>query len=222
MWAQCLRLILVVVLYSLTAQAQNSIADETSALPFQPPWWSSFLDVRSMEPRKRQLEKFWATRGKRGDVYIKPNALFTPMYTKKNMKPNGFFMMGKRSVGLKPNGIFAKKSHWGSSAGLFGSHKRYIKPNGLFSITKRGGEDMEEWGGLFGSNKRYIKPNGLFSITKRAGEDVEDYDIVENFDGNLDIENDGLELMPSSKREDELFLPAKIEKGPEIFWATRG
>merc|ERR550539_770434 len=166
MWAQCLRIILVLVLCSLSAQAQSRIADETVALP---PWWSSYLDLRSMEPRKRQLEKFWATRGKRGDVYIKPNALFTPMYSKKNMKPNGFFMMGKRSFNLKPNGIFAKRSHYGAQGGLFGSHKRYIKPNGLFSITKRAGEAAEDW------------------------------DIVENFDDNLDIDNDGLELMPSSK-----------------------
>ena len=59
---------------------------------------------------------------------------------------------------------------------------------------------------------------GLFSITKRSGEDMEDYDIMDD----LDIEDDGLELMPSNKREDELFLPAEAEKGPEIFWATRG
>ena len=63
---------------------------------------------------------------------------------------------------------------------------------------------------------------GLFSITKRAGEDMEDYDMVENFDGDLDIADDGLELMPSNKREDELFLPQNAEKEPEVFWATRG
>ena len=59
---------------------------------------------------------------------------------------------------------------------------------------------------------------GLFSITKRSGEDMEDYDIEDD----LDIEDDGLELIASNKREDELFLPADGEKGPEIFWATRG
>ena len=63
---------------------------------------------------------------------------------------------------------------------------------------------------------------GLFSITKRSGEDMEDYDIVEDFDDDLDIEDDGLEFMASNKREDELFSPTKGEKGPEIFWATRG
>ena len=47
---------------------------------------------------------------------------------------------------------------------------------------------------------------------------MEDYDIVDNFAGDLDME----ELMPTNKREDELFLPAEAEKGPEIFWATRG
>ena len=51
---------------------------------------------------------------------------------------------------------------------------------------------------------------------------MEDYDIMDNFAADLDIEDDGLELMPSNKREDELFLPAEAEKGPEIFWATRG
>ena len=51
---------------------------------------------------------------------------------------------------------------------------------------------------------------------------MEDYDIVEDFDDDLDIEDDGLEFMASNKREDELFSPTKGEKGPEIFWATRG
>ena len=51
---------------------------------------------------------------------------------------------------------------------------------------------------------------------------MDDYEIDEHFDEDLDIEDDGLELMPSHKREDELFLPPKAEKGPEIFWATRG
>ena len=51
---------------------------------------------------------------------------------------------------------------------------------------------------------------------------MEDYDIVENIDGDLDFEEDDLELLPSSKREDELFLPSIAEKEPEIFWATRG
>ena len=63
---------------------------------------------------------------------------------------------------------------------------------------------------------------GLFSITKRAGEDVEDYDMVENVDGDLDFEEDDLQLIPSNKREDELFLPQNAEKEPEVFWATRG
>ena len=51
---------------------------------------------------------------------------------------------------------------------------------------------------------------------------MEDYDIADNFAGDLDIEDGGVELMPTSKREDELFLPAEAEKAPEIFWATRG
>ena len=63
---------------------------------------------------------------------------------------------------------------------------------------------------------------GLFSITKRASEDVEDYDMVENVDGDLDFEEDDLQLIPSNKREDELFLPQNAEKEPEVFWATRG
>ena len=51
---------------------------------------------------------------------------------------------------------------------------------------------------------------------------MEDYDVVEDFDGDLDMEDEGLELVPSSKREDEMFVPAKAEIAPEIFWATRG
>ena len=69
----------------------------------QPAWWSSFLDLRSLEPRKRQIEKFWATRGKRGgDVYIKPNALFTPMYSKKNMKESQKYILSKKNLDLPP------------------------------------------------------------------------------------------------------------------------
>jgi len=123
------------------------------------------------------------------------------MMGKRSTLPNFFATYDdKRSISLKPNGIFAltKKSHWGTPKGLFGSAKRYMKPNGLFSITKRTSGDMEDL------------------------EDLEDYDIDEHFADELDIEDDGLELMPSHKREDELFLPAKAEKGPEIFWATRG
>ena len=116
-------------------------------------------------------------------------------------------------------GIFAltKKSHWGTPKGLFGSAKRYMKPNGdqafFLYVLKV----------LFQSSM-----SGLFSITKRTSgdmedlEDLEDYDIDEHFADELDIEDDGLELMPSHKREDELFSPTKGEKGPEIFWATRG
>ena len=51
---------------------------------------------------------------------------------------------------------------------------------------------------------------------------MEDYDIVEEFDDDLDIEDDGLEFMASNKREDELFSAANAEKEPEVFWATRG
>ena len=51
---------------------------------------------------------------------------------------------------------------------------------------------------------------------------MEDYDVVEDFDGDLDMEDEGLELVPSSKREDEMFVPAEAEMAPEIFWATRG
>ena len=71
----------------------------------QPVWWSSFLDLRSLEPRKRQIEKFWATRGKRGgDVYIKPNALFTPMYSKmkKNMKESQKYDPSKKNLDFYP------------------------------------------------------------------------------------------------------------------------
>ena len=51
---------------------------------------------------------------------------------------------------------------------------------------------------------------------------MEDYDMVENVDDDLDFEEDALQLIPSNKREDELFLPQNAEKEPEVFWATRG
>ena len=46
--------------------------------------------------------------------------------------------------------------------------------------------------------------------------------MVENVDGDLDFEDDDLQLIPSNKREDELFSAANAEKEPEVFWATRG
>merc|ERR1712154_559378 len=144
-------------------------------------------------------EKFWATRGKRSDMFI---------------KPNGFFMMGKRSspvqggqflsasptarvYGFNPNGIFATFDDKRSLS---------LKPNGIFTLTKRSKP----------FHKRYIKPNGFFSIVKRGVEDMEDYYM--DYEEDLDLAED-LEEEPA-KREEESIAPHS--KMPELFWATRG
>ena len=179
------------------------------------------LGLRSVEPRSVRTvgrqEKFWATRGKRSEMFIKPNGLFQPLNGKRDsmsmMKPNGFFMVGKRSspveggqllsvtpgarvYGFKPNGIFASFDDKRSLS---------LKPNGLFTLTKKSKP----------FHKRYIKPNGFFSIAKRGIEDMEDYDM--DYEGDLNLAD--LDLEPS-KREQESLAPRS--KMPEFFWATRG
>jgi len=163
------------------------------------------LGIRTVEPRAvrndvRQ-EKFWATRGKRGDknMFIKPNGLFQPISGKRGdlaIKPNGFFMMGKRSspvFTLKPNGFFASFDDKRSLS---------LKPNGIFSLTKR-----SNWGTDF--HKRYIKPNGLFSIAKRGLDDDMEDDI--EYDGDLELAEEDVELVPG-KRVTECFYPAKLTR----------
>ena len=117
----------------------------------------------SVKPRQlradteRNDRTFWATRGKRGDMVI---------------KPNGFFSVGKRS--FKPNGLFNIKRGFKPN-NLFNIHKRSFKPNGLFNVKK----SFMKPNGLFatfeGSKRSHsLKPNGFFSLTKRSPEDLAD------------------------------------------------
>merc|ERR1712147_183754 len=88
--------------------------------------------------------------------YMKPNGLFATFEGGKrshSLKPNGLFSLTKRSVEnlnedeeLSPEDVSElphpfqmtdREYYWGSPMGLFGSYKRSMKPNGLFSIGKR-------------------------------------------------------------------------------------
>jgi len=223
MWAECL----VVLLCSAVAHSQHPVEESTA----MDPWWNSMLGFRSLEPRSvrnvGRQEKFWATRGKRGDMFFKPNGLFSPLNGKRNtrtvMKPNGFFMMGKRGNGLaatagspvlslspgtkvygfKPNGLFASFDDKRSLS---------LKPNGIFSLTKR------SYGGT-PYHKRYIKPNGFFSIAKRGYGHLDDYEL--DYDEDFDFSEEEEEFMPT-KRENEDLMTSKVDRIPELFWATRG
>ena len=87
----------------------------------QPAWFSSMFSVKPRQLRadtERNDRTFWATRGKRGAMVI---------------KPNGFFSVGKRS--FKPNGLFNIKRGFKPN-NLFNIHKRSFKPNGLFNVKK--------------------------------------------------------------------------------------
>ena len=68
-------------------------------------------------------------------------------------------------------------------------------------------------------HKRYIKPNGFFSIAKRGYGHLDDYEL--DYDEDLDFSEEEEEFMPT-KRENEDLMTSKVDRIPELFWATRG
>merc|ERR1719357_2181399 len=170
------------------AQVENDDGTMVSAS-----WLHNLLGVKPFEPREARRDKdemFWATRGKRSSqdpqfwaargkrgISIKPNGLFGAIKGKRSLKPNGLFGLTGKRTSLKPNSLFAltpgKRSSFKPNS-LFttikGKRAMTMKPNGLFSLTKRGDEnagfyDDMDWGtpaGPFGAYKRVLKPNGLF------------------------------------------------------------
>jgi len=228
----CLGAILSCLAILVLPTAQSEVANEESV--YLPPWWGQVFGVqpRVLRADKGKSERFWATRGKRSVMSIKPNGLFQPISWKRSkpaLKPNGFFMMGKRSS-LKPNSLFSMTQ---------GKRTISLKPNGLFSLTKRSGDGplIEEmypkeyiydqfWGvpsGIFGNYKRSMKPNGLFSIGKRSYDYDYDVDDVDNEDiMDIDeLETDDNDDFPMVKREPSTFWATRGKRG-EMFWATRG
>merc|ERR1719483_1857008 len=147
-----------------------------------PPWWSSLLGVRPLEPRTLRADKeerfwatrgkkshqdqhFWAARGKRG-VVMKPNGLFGITQGKRSsFKPNSLFSItaGKRSS-FKPNNLFSLQT----------GKRSYLKPNGLFSSIQ-------------GKRSLSLKPNGLFSLPKRSvlNSSTMDSELSTNFEGKM-------------------------------------
>ena len=134
---------------------------------------------------------------------------------------------------MKPNGLFSSYDNFG------GKRSISLKPNGLFSLTKRSGDNplIEEmypmppeyfydqyWGmpiGIF-NYKRSMKPNGLFSIGKRSND--YEYDVEDIQDGELEdvdeLETEDSDEFHMDKREPQ-FWATRGKRG-DMFWATRG
>merc|ERR1719410_2131601 len=72
----------------------------------EPSWWTSMFGVKPRALRADSQggkeERFWATRGKRASLAMKPNGLFV-IGKRSSLKPNSLFAMtnGKRSY-MKP------------------------------------------------------------------------------------------------------------------------
>jgi len=220
----------------------------------EPSWWTSMFGVKPRALRADiqggKEERFWATRGKRASLAIKPNGLFQPIKWKRAnmMKPNGLFVIGKRSS-LKPNSLFAMtngKRSYMKPNGLFSTIESYspkrsmsLKPNGLFALTKRS-IDMDENVDFpymnvpvisfeEAYNRHWGNPSGLFGADKRSmkpnglftlGKRSLDYEDYDLEEDNLE-DSDLLEVMPI-KRESQTFWATRGKRDADMFWATRG
>ena len=145
--------------------------------------------------------------------FMKPNGLFATFEGGKrswSIKPNGLFSLTKRSLNLQndvvdrepledvsmlslPFHFTDRDNYWGSPMGLFGSYKRSMKPNGLFTIDKRT------------SDTEY--------------DDIEDDD--EDLVHVLPVKR-GTFWATRGKREPEVFWATKGITEPGNFWAVRG
>jgi len=211
-----------------------------------PSWWSSMFGIKPRALRS-DSQNFWAARGKRAALAIKPNGLFQPIKWKRAtmMKPNGLFVIGKRSS-LKPNSLFTMtngKRSFMKPNGLFStidySPKRSmsLKPNGLFALTKRSINmdenldfpDMPLVSFEDAYNKHWGNPSGLFGAYKRSmkpnglftlGKRSQVYDDYEVDEEDLE-DSDLLEVTPV-KRESQTFWATRGKRDADMFWATRG
>ena len=218
------------------------------------------FDVKPIKQRSaRGDNRFWATRGKRG--LIKPNGFFHPMDGKRSLKPNGLFLVhgGKRSS-LKPNSLFAltaKRSNSFKPNSLFalttGKRSSFkpniiLKPNGLFSLTKRGEAatmpgtfytfGARHWAtpnGLFGAYKRSMKPNGIFNLSKKAKNPEGLMSKKDGSEDDIDLDNEIYEYSYDNDEEsqdglvdefdvvtDDLEVEEPEKRKENTFWATRG
>jgi len=230
---------LILIACSVSKSSAQSHSDEASSSDediFLPPWWSSVFGVkpRSLRADRGKDERFWATRGKRSGLLIKPNGLFQPIKWKKatTLKPNGFFMMGKRSS-FKPNSLFSMtrgRRSFMKPNGLFSPLESYggkrsisLKPNGLFSLTKR--SDHQSLSDEYPSvsmelyDRFWGMPMGIYGPYKRS---LGDYDEFDYEDEENDIEDDEDYDLSPVKREASTFWATRGKKDGNMFWATRG
>ena len=112
-----------------------------------------------------------------------------------------------------------------------------MKPNGLFSLTKRDDEEVAfydhmNWGspgGFFGGYKRALKPNGIFGMKKRAlkpnglsyvankdqhGTEYELDDDYSNGDVSIDCDEDSEEDLDKERTETQIFGQPKVKEMP--------
>lgn len=207
----------------------------------------------SVKPRQlradteRNDRTFWATRGKRGGMVIKPNGFFSVgkrsfkpnglFNIKRGFKPNNLFNIHKRS--FKPNGLFNVKRSFMKPNGLFatfeGSKRSHsLKPNGFFSLTKRSTENLFDDVGVSMpislpiTEREYFwgSPMGLFGSYKRAISDYENDD--ESDLGKRSMKPNGLfsigkrSLDYDYEEDDSEDLIHVVPAKRETFWATRG
>ena len=127
-----------------------------------------------------------------------------------------------------------------------------MKPNGLFSLTKKDTVKIEptdyssidnvHWGipnGLFGAYKRSLKPNGLFSLAKRvmkpnglfsvSKKDASLEEVLyddEDYEDTIDEDEEDFEMdediQETQKRDAGNFWATRGKKSGGDFWAVRG
>merc|ERR1712013_405572 len=119
------------------------------------------------------------------------------------MGPNSLFTLqtGKRN-NMKPNSLFP---------GMQGKRAIVLKPNGLFSLTKRSETAVPamyyDYDYDDGYSPYWGMPHGLFGAYKRSQDTSED-EII-------DIEK-------PEKRDNTMFWATRGKKQDGTFWATRG
>jgi len=238
-WAGVFTICLILIGFSVSrssAESEERSLDEDNILP---PWWNSVFGVkpRSLRADRGKDERFWATRGKRSGLSIKPNGLFQPIKWKKAstlLKPNGFFMMGKRSS-FKPNSLFSMtrgKRSFMKPNGLFSPLENYggkrsisLKPNGLFSLTKRSDPSMVEADPTVSMSlydQFWGMPMGIFGAYKKRSLDYDEFEEEENMEDVIEDEYDYDFDTNPVKREASTFWATRGKKDGNMFWATRG
>jgi len=129
---------------------------------------------------------------------------------------------------MKPNSLFP---------GMQGKRAIVLKPNGLFSLTKKSEAATPavyyDYEYNDGPQPYWGMPHGLFGFYKRAedmSDDEIDDDILEygddNEEKNNDIDSEAvdeiIDIETPQKRDNNMFWATRGKKEDGTFWATRG